>query len=380
MSKLKILFPFVEAGFGHIMTEKSIADAFEKKYGDYFEIIRCDYYKDYGEPLARFEKRLCDEVKKYNVCHFYGYLNIAAMNLCGRGGLKFVMEDLVKDSYRDGLKRMEEIAPDVVISTHWATNYYAERCGKDIYTVMYVPDAHANKFFRDKCDFTCISTEEGYERALKFKGRYNVENLALTPMAIRKEAFEVDTDKARLKAKLGIADKFTIYVTEGGYGIGMLEKLCKMLIEEDLPISVIAVCGKNPELKARLDKLKPGKNLSFYPYGFCQNPLELIAVSDLYLGKSGNGLMEAAFFDVPIVVTHSANTIERLIAEHYVTYVKDAVRIFNAKKCVKFIKSVLEGDEKYESLKNCNRPNFGGEGIADVIFKKLDEKFKLTQE
>ena len=70
MSKLKILFPFVEAGFGHIMTEKSIADAFEKKYGDYFEIIRCDYYKDYGEPLAKFEKRLCDEVKKYNVCHF----------------------------------------------------------------------------------------------------------------------------------------------------------------------------------------------------------------------------------------------------------------------------------------------------------------------
>ena len=32
--KPRVVFPFVEAGFGHIMAEKSIADAFEKKYGN----------------------------------------------------------------------------------------------------------------------------------------------------------------------------------------------------------------------------------------------------------------------------------------------------------------------------------------------------------
>ena len=40
MKKIKVLFPFVEAGFGHIMTEKSICDAFEKKYGAVTEIVR----------------------------------------------------------------------------------------------------------------------------------------------------------------------------------------------------------------------------------------------------------------------------------------------------------------------------------------------------
>ena len=40
MYKPKVVFPFVEAGFGHIMTEKSVADAFEKKYGDLCEVER----------------------------------------------------------------------------------------------------------------------------------------------------------------------------------------------------------------------------------------------------------------------------------------------------------------------------------------------------
>ena len=67
---------------------------------------------------------------------------------------------------------MEKIAPDVVISTHWATNYYAEQMENKPYTVMYIPDAHANALFRYKSDFSLISMKEGYERARKFKRRY----------------------------------------------------------------------------------------------------------------------------------------------------------------------------------------------------------------
>lgn len=46
--KPRVVFPFVEAGFGHIMAEKSIADAFEKKYGEYFEVVRSDFFKESG--------------------------------------------------------------------------------------------------------------------------------------------------------------------------------------------------------------------------------------------------------------------------------------------------------------------------------------------
>ena len=59
MKKIKVLFPFVEAGFGHIIAEKSIADAFEKKYGDYCEVVRSYFYKESGDKaMQKFEKKI----------------------------------------------------------------------------------------------------------------------------------------------------------------------------------------------------------------------------------------------------------------------------------------------------------------------------------
>ena len=381
MKKVKVLFPFVEAGFGHIMTEKSIADAFEKKYGDYCEVIRCNFFQESGSlPMKKFEDRLCKEVHIYGKSRFYAQGSIFMMNLFGsKISSWFVMRALVRGAFKDSVKYMEELDPDVVISTHWASHYYAKFSSKKPMCIMHVPDAHANALFRYDADLTTISMKEGYERALRFKRRFNEDNLKLVPCAIRNQAYEVKGTKQEIRKRLGHDDKFTIFIIEGGYGIGMAERLCNRIIEEDLPISVNVICGKNPELTERLKALKSKGNTSLYVYGFCENPLELIASSDLYLGKSGNGLMEAAFFGVPIVVTRSANDIERLIAEHYVSEIKDAVRIFNLEKCLEFIKGAIGGSEQFEELKKHIKPReeFGGEGIADAIFEKINEKYNL---
>lgn len=379
--KPRVVFPFVEAGFGHIMAEKSIADAFEKKYGEYCEVIRSDFFAETGsEPMVKFEKRLCNEVRMYNKCNFYGYLNIACMNLFGaRVASWFVMSKLYKGLYADSMAHMRELRPDCVVSTHWATNYYAERLENKPITAMYGPDAHLNAMFRYPCDLDMISIPEGYERAMKkFPRRFNEDNLKLVPTAIREESFFVERNKTVLRQKLGLKDRFTVLLMEGGYGIGLTEKICELLTEKDLPINLIAICGKNPELKARLDNLKPKGKTDFYPFEFCENILEYISAADLYLGKSGSGLLEPAFFHVPIVVTHSANTIEKLIAEHYVTC-GDAVRIFDAEKCVKFIEEALGGSEKFVGMQNSvdKLQAFGGEGIADEIFEKINKKFNV---
>ncbi len=382
MKKIRVLFPFVEAGFGHIMTERSIADAFEKKYSDYCEVIRTYFYQDSSsEPMKRFEERLCNEVRAYNKNNFYGYASTFAMKLFGsRISSHFIMKTLVPGAYDDSMKYIEELSPDVVISTHWATNYYAEHMKNKPYTIMHVPDAHVNELFAYPADLVTISMKDGYDSALKNKRRFNEDNFKLVPVAIRGEAFDITETPAELRARYGMEDRFTVYVTDGGYGIGMSEDLCRALVELDLPINVIVVCGKNPELYERLSKLKTKGNLAFYPYGFTEKALELIAMSDLYLGKSGNGPLEPAFFNVPIVITHSANNIEKMIADHYVSYRKCAVRIFETNKAVEFIKKASEGSEEYLALKANRVPRecYGGEGIADIMFKKLDEHFHLT--
>mgnify|MGYP001510087089 CR=1 FL=1 len=120
---------------------------------------------------------------------------------------------------------MRELRPDCVVSTHWATNYYAERLDRKPLTVMYGPDAHLNAMFRYPCDLATISIKEGYDRALKkFPRRFNEDNLKLVPTAIREEAFHVERDKQKLREKLGLDDRFTVLLMEGGYGIGLTEK------------------------------------------------------------------------------------------------------------------------------------------------------------
>ena len=384
MKKLRIVFPFVEAGFGHMMTERSICDAFEKKYGEYFEIVRSNFFKEQrDETLIKFEQSMGREVRRYNKSPLYAHLTIFLMDLFGTKIVsRFVMKASTKGAYEASMKHMEELEPDIVISTHWSTNYYAMKMENRPYTVMHVPDAHINTMFRYPCDLTTISMPEGYLRAMKLhKRHFKNNNLKRVPLAIRKEAFEITETREELRERWGLDDRFTIYLTEGGYGIGMAEKLCQKIIEEDLPINVIIVCGKNPELYQRIRSLESKGNTKIYPFGFTNKVLELIAMSDLYLGKSGNGLMEPAFFGVPIVVTHSANVIERRLAEHYVTYWGDAMRIFKLKKCLKFIKEAMNGSEKYLKLKENRVPRdaFGGEGIADVIFAELDKKFNIIE-
>ena len=199
------------------------------------------------------------------------------------------------------------------------------------------------------------------------------------PLAIREEAFSITQTKSELRKKLGQDDKFTVYIAEGGYGIGLAEKLSQRIVEEDLPISLVVICGKNEQLHKKLSAIKTKGNLSFYPYGFCDNILEIIAASDLYMGKSGSGVLEIAFFGVPMVITKSVHDIEKNIAKHYVNTVKDAVEIGDVDKCVEFIKKALKGEGEYAELKKNIKPRteYGGEGIADCIFEKLNEKFHL---
>ncbi len=384
MYKPRVVFPFVEAGFGHIMAERSIADAFEKKYGDLCEVVRTNFYKEANtKATLAFEQKLCEEVRNYNRFNAYGYFMIGLMNFWGTNTSSwFVVKKLIPGAYEDSMEYMYKLAPDMIVSTHWATNYLGTKMKSKPLTVMYGPDAHLSGLFRGKCDMAMISIPKGYHRARRLHYlRYNKKNLKLVPTAIRQEAFEIERDKQKLRKKLGIEDKFTVLLMEGGYGIGLTENLCKQIIEADLPINLIAVCGSNHELYEHLSTFQSKGNLGYYPRGFCDNILELIAASDLYMGKSGSGLLEPAFFHVPIVVTHSANTVEKRIADHYVKDVGCAIKIFNEEACVEFICEAMQGCQEYEAMKAAHgklQP-FGAEGIADEIFKLLNERYHIVE-
>ena len=379
LGKIRVLFPYVEAGFGHIMPMKALEQTFRKKYGDKVEIISSQFYTETDDRhLKKYEQMLARQVRIYNRFPPVGYVATGSCEFFGSTLSSFASMRLIAPiAFRRGVKRMRELAPDVVVDTHWATHYYAVRIKPKPLTVMYCPDAQLNKLFEYNCDLVLISMPKGYEKGMR-KRRFNEDNLKLVPFLIRNEAFDVCRDRKELRRKLGIPDdNFTVLLVEGAYGIGKIEKVTKLLIKEHLPLTVISVCGTNEKLYKRMQSLTPSEEVTFAPYGFADNMLELQAASDLFCGKSGNMLAEATFYGNPSVVTHFANLIERNIADHYINTVGCAVKRFRPKKAAALIKefALNEAAAPYRRAAESCGGHFGSEEAADAIWQKITERF-----
>ncbi len=380
MRKIKILFPYVEAGFGHIMPMKAIEDKFREKYGEYVEIISSRFFTETGDKhLRAYQNMLARQVRTYNGHPLIGYLATYSCEFFGTALSSFASMKLISPfAYSAGVKHMRELSPDVVVSTHWVTNYYAEHQEKKPLTVMYCPDARYNKLFCYSCDLSMISMPYGYHIGLR-KKRFNVQNLKLAPFLIRNEAFSVEEDKKQLRRSLGLPeDNFTVVLAEGGYGIGKMARISRLLAKEELPITVVALCGKNEKLYSHLKGLKVSKSVTLVPLSFTDKILEYEAASDLFCGKSGNIIAEATFFGVPAVITNFSTLIEQHIGDHYINAVGSAIKEFSPKKTVKLIKEFIQNPDKlspYKQAAESYRENFGAERAADIVWEKITESF-----
>jgi UDP-N-acetylglucosamine:LPS N-acetylglucosamine transferase len=363
------------------MPMKAIVETFQKKYGDKVEVISSNFYTETSDKhLIRYEKMLTNQVRLYNISPHIGYLVTFANSLFGATLSNWGSVKLVGPiSCKRAIEHMEELKPDVVFSTHWSPNYYAENMKNKPLTVLFCPDARLSKLYFYRSDLALISMPHGYHIALRHK-RFNLNNLKLVPFLIRNEAFEIfKTDKKELRMRLGIpVDNFTIILAEGGYGIGKIESMSKLLVKEKIPLTVIAICGTNKGLYKRLKSLQSTEYVTLLPMGFSDRILEYEAASDIFCGKSGNILAESTFFGVPSIATHFANKIEENIADHYINTVGCTIKEFSPKKAVRMIHHFATDDrllEPYRTAALNYHEHFGAEQAADELWKKIVEKY-----
>jgi processive 1,2-diacylglycerol beta-glucosyltransferase len=99
-------------------------------------------------------------------------------------------------------------------------------------------------------------------------------------------------DKQEMRAKHGLApDRTTILLSAGGFGVGSVDALIAALMRLQHRAQIVAICGRNEELKERLareaSQLKADANVFVKPFGYTKEMDELMTASDLVLGKPG---------------------------------------------------------------------------------------------
>ncbi len=190
-------------------------------------------------------------------------------------------------------RRLERIVIDggfdTVIATHFFPTEVVSRMKRDGRTrarlITVITDFLPHFFWvAEHVDLYAVAAEG--TRAELLRRGVRPERITITGIPIGK-AFRVLPSREDARAYLEIEPSaFVVLLTSGGAGVGSMETLAAAILRQGGPYTILAVCGTNRTLLARLELLEL-REPSLLPMGFVENMHELMSAADVVVGKAG---------------------------------------------------------------------------------------------
>ncbi len=287
----KILLLSASAGAGHVRAAQALEKAFrESDNGESSEVNHLDIL-NYTNKVFRhlYSKAYIDLVNKLPEVPGWVYDKLDKPWKNERRRLA-----LDKLNTRPLVKLLRGYQPDLIVCTHFLPAEIVswlkakERLSSRQVIIVTDFDVHA---------MWLVHHYEHYFVALD-EARAYLEALGIPPHKITVSGIPIDPvfsepkDKQEMRAKHGLApDRTTILLSAGGFGVGSVDALITSLLPLQHRAQIVAICGRNEELKKRLTRLaaraKPDATVLLKPFGYTNEMDELMAASDLVLGKPG---------------------------------------------------------------------------------------------
>jgi len=192
---------------------------------------------------------------------------------------------------RPFVKMVHEYDPDWIICTHFLpSEIISDLKAKK---KMTAPQAIVVTDFDMHALWLCRHYEH-YFVALEETRAY-LESLGSPPEKITVSGIPIDPKFAEAKSRDAMRAKYglepelpTVMLSLGGFGVGRIDTLLDSLRSVKTPLQVLAMCGKNDELKTKLKRLSfDGDLLRVKPVGYTRDMDEYMSASDLIVGKPG---------------------------------------------------------------------------------------------
>jgi processive 1,2-diacylglycerol beta-glucosyltransferase len=287
----KILLLSASAGAGHVRAAQAIEKAFKQtENGESSEVHHLDIL-NYTNKVFRhlYSKAYIDLVNKLPEVPGWVYDKLDKPWKNERRRLA-----LDKLNTRPLVKLLRGYQPDLIVCTHFLPAEIVswlkakERLSSRQVIIVTDFDVHA---------MWLVHHYEHYFVALD-EARAYLEALGIPPHKITVSGIPIDPvfaqqkDKQEMRAKHGLApDRTTILLSAGGFGVGSVDALIASLLPLQHRAQIVAICGRNEELKKRLTRLaaraKPDATVLLKPFGYTNEMDELMTASDLVLGKPG---------------------------------------------------------------------------------------------
>ena len=286
----KVLLLSASAGAGHLRAAQAIEKAFKETSDGQREVHHVDVL-NYTNKVFRhlYSKAYIDLVNKLPEVPgwFYDKLDKPWKNERRR----LALDKLITRAF---VKLLRQYQPDLIVCTHFLPAEIVswlkakERLASRQVIIVTDFDVHAMWLVHHyEHYFVAIDEARVYLEALGIPAqKITVSGIPIDPV------FALKKDKQEMRAKHGLApDRTTILLSAGGFGVGSVEPLISALLPLQQRAQIVAICGRNEELKKRLTRIaaraKPDAAVLLKPFGYSLDMDELMTASDLVIGKPG---------------------------------------------------------------------------------------------
>lgn len=286
----RILVLSASVGAGHMRAAQAVELALRETHPD--AVVRNVDVLDLTNTLFRrvYGKSYLDLVNRapHMLGHLYDMLDQPSKSGKNRSDrLRLALEKL---NLRKFLRLLTDEPRDLAINTHFLPAEIIASLRKkgeiDLPQVTVTTDFETHRLWVNQpCDHYFTATDEGAVYLQHFgipASDITVSGIPIHP------SFRKTPDRAACLAKHGLAgDRPIILQLAGGFGVGPIEQLYRAVLDVSQPLQIVAVAGKNEELKHKLAEIAIPDRHRSKVMGFTSEIDELMAVADVVVSKPG---------------------------------------------------------------------------------------------
>ena len=284
----RVLLLSASAGAGHVRAAQALEKAFTQS-GTAREVRHVDALEYTNKVFRKLYAQAYIEMVN-SAPEVLGWLYDALDTPWRKERRRLLVDRLNTGPFR---KMVREYNPDVIVCTHflpaeivsWLKSKGKLACPQAIVVTDF--DVHAMWLCHhfEQYFVALDETKVHLEKLGIAEDKVSVTGIPVDPLFAEKK------DRAALCAKHGLdPGRTTILMSAGGFGVGPVEHMLQSLVEVKHSVEIVAICGKNEELRARLSKVAaklPAGSNPVKVVGFTTEMDEFMAVAELIVGKPG---------------------------------------------------------------------------------------------
>ena len=364
----RVLILSASVGNGHTIAAESLKKAFETK--KLAREIRHEDVLKFTNPLFRrlYGKSYIDLVN--NMPEVLGWMYDQLDEPWKNEKRRLFFDKLNTQPF---VKMVREYAPDCIVCTHFLPSEIVSdlkakqklSCPQAIVVTDF--DMHALWLCRNfEHYFVALDETRAYLEKLGFPSeKITTSGIPIDPV------FSESKPKIAMREKYGLDSNIpTIILSLGGFGVGRIDTLIDALRSINRPVQILGMCGRNEELRKRLEGEPANGEVRIIPVGYTKAMDEYMSASDLIVGKPG-GLTtcEALAKGLVFVIVNPIPGQEERNSDHLLEN-GAAIRSNNPATLGYKIEQLLDDPEKLNAMRR-NAQNFARPRAAFDIADKL---------